>query len=360
MSRPATMFYWRDRGFATDAGGKRTVLVKGRRTKANRELALQRLAQLLKNGATPGATGSGHAVNGTLSNPTVAQVIKQFLDECEARVQAGELKASTLSLFYRPYLALIEKALGTIRARALSRTTVLGYRTRLKQGLKHNTVKNYLGVLRTLLRWARKQGVVVGDGLDAIPCLPRRRREKIPTDAELQRLLAASPPDVRDVLETLLNVAVRPGDLYHLRREWVDLEQGLLRLPDSKTGPRTVVLVPRVMEIIASRLQTEACRTTGHVFTTPAGRRWTLRYFAEKVRDVRRKAGLSAHVVAYSLRHCWTTNAFRSGLDLATVRALRNDADVRTTMHYEHLSLHMDHLQRAACRAVGAALPEDR
>ena len=206
MPRPATTFYWKGRGYATDAGGQRTLLVKGPRSKANRELAQHRLALLL--GTAPG----NRARSASLS---LADVINRFLDHCAARVAAGDIKESTLKSYYHPYCQVLKASCGYWTPGDIDHAKILTYRAQLVgRNLAHNTIKNYLAVLRTILRWARRTHLITSDVSSSVPCLPRRRRENIPTPDELERLLTASRPDVRDVLQTLLLTPVRPGDCY--------------------------------------------------------------------------------------------------------------------------------------------------
>jgi integrase len=359
MGRPATMFFWKNRGFATDAGGRRTVLVKGPRTRANRELGLRKLAAFLEESDQVQKTGICPPLPHLPPKvATIGEIIDLFLADREARIQAGEMKPSTLASFYRPYLSLVRQEFGAIALDSLTRKVIIEYRSRLSdRALQPNTVKNYLDAFRTCLRWAQQNEIIPSGAVPAFPCLPRRRRERLPTDKEVQLLLEASPPDVRDVLETLVNLAVRPGDLFSLTPDVVDLGAGLLYLKDSKTGPRLVCLVPRAAEILGRRLAMETTKCSGFVFTSAHGGRWQHRYFGEKVREVRVRVGLGSHCVAYVLRHVWTTNAFLRGLDLPTVRALRGDRDPRTAWVYEHLANHVGHLRSAARRAVG--LPAD-
>lgn len=361
MGRPASMFYWRSRGcFATDAGGTRTVLVKGPKTNTNHRLALERLAAFLKDEWPPKPPEQDEAAASTEADgPTLGEAVDSFLEDCELRVQAGDMKPNTVESYYRPYLRLIKRSLGEAPLSDLSRRDILAYRSELTgRQLSSDTVRNHLSVLRTCLAWARDAGFPVPEGIHKIPRPPRGRRTNIPSQADIDKLLQAATPDVGDVLETLLNVAVRPGDLFALRRDEVDLEAEVLRLTDTKTGPRIVCLPPRAAEIIRRRLREGS--PGGYVFTTITGRPWNFRYFGEKLRKIRQRAGLGDHVVAYACRHRWTTGAFLQGLDLATVRALRGDRDIRTTLGYEHLSQHHGHLKQAARRAVGADSEDGR
>lgn len=276
MGRPASLWYWKGRGFATDVGGRRTVLVKGPKTKANRDLAQRKLAALLGSPFEPVRSSRD------LATVPLSDLFDSFLADVRLRVDAGEMKSNTLSLFYEPYVRLLSAALGRVRICDLSRERLLAYRAKLlARDLRPNTVKNHLDVLRTVFRWARREGYPLPAVLDRLNAPSRQRRDRIPTDGEVQRLLGASPPDVRDVLEMLVSVAVRPGDLFALTWAAVDVEAGVLRLADSKTGPRLVCLNGRAATILERRRRCTTC-DDDFVFTTVRGRRWHFRYFGER------------------------------------------------------------------------------
>ena len=345
MARSATAFYWKARQcFATDCGGRRTVLIKGPKTKLNRELALQQMALLL--GKQPARRVPDQHV-------TVAALIDHFLVVWRAKAIAGEIKQSTVDLFYAPNCALLKAECGHWEAASVNEAMVRAYRGRLKgRGLKQNTIKNRLSILATVLRWAHRTGELFQPVHSCIPCLARQRRQQIPTADELRTLIEAAPPEVRDVLVTLLHTPLRPGDCYAMRRSWVDLSGQLLRLRDSKTGPRLVPITPAVIEVLRRRLD-QMPDGDGYVFTTQTGRPWRIKYFARQVQQIRQRKNLGDHLVTYGARHFWATTALLNGCELAVVRALRGDKSITTTLHYEHIASHSARLRQAAHQAIG-------
>ncbi len=104
MPRPASVWYWKSRNcYCSDAGGRRTVLVKGDRTRANRQVALKRLVELLD---TLPATSVPRRCH------TVAELVDVYLANSRCRVAAGEIKGNTLELYYRPNGVLLRKEIG--------------------------------------------------------------------------------------------------------------------------------------------------------------------------------------------------------------------------------------------------------
>ena len=67
-----------------------------------------------------------------------------------------------------------------------------------------------------------------------------RRNQSISPREENQRTLLS--PDAAAALRLLIFTGARLREILHLRWEHVDLGRGLLLLPDSKTGRKTIVL----------------------------------------------------------------------------------------------------------------------
>jgi integrase len=57
---------------------------------------------------------------------------------------------------------------------------------------------------------------------------------------------------IRTAIRLLLLTGARRNEILTLRWEHVDLESGLLKLPDSKTGPKSVPLGPAAVALLAA------------------------------------------------------------------------------------------------------------
>ena len=88
-----------------------------------------------------------------------------------------------------------------------------------------------------------------------------RPRERFLTDGELRRLgrvldeaEASKGVSVHAVaaIRLLPLTGCRKGEILSLRWDEVDLEAHELRLPDTKTGPRTISLSPEAVRVLAS------------------------------------------------------------------------------------------------------------
>lgn len=149
-------------------------------------------------------------------------------------------------------------------------------------------------------------------------------------------------------IRLLILTGCRLGEILTLQWANVDLERGLLMLPDSKTGAKAVVLGAPAMEVLASVPRIEGCDfvIAGDKPGQPRSdlkRPWVM---------IRRAAGLD-NVRLHDLRHTYASHGAAAGMGLTVVGRLLGHADVKTTNRYSHFDA--DPLRRAA-NAIGGAL----
>lgn len=119
----------------------------------------------------------------------------------------------------------------------------------------------------------------------------------------------------------LILTGTRRGEVWNAKWEWLD--GNVLRLPDSKTGAKSVYLPPAAMEVIGA-----LDRTTGTI--TGIGPPYKLWY------KVRQEAGCP-DLRLHDLRHSFASAALASGLSLAQIGELLGHHSTQTTMRYAHL-----------------------
>jgi integrase len=181
---------------------------------------------------------------------------------------------------------------------------------------------------------------------------PEQKRQRFLSGEELVRLgdalrVAAEerePASAILALRLLILTGARLSEVLTLRWSSVDSENGLLHLPDSKTGPRVIPIGPPVLKLLAAAPKLEAnpyvCpgEKAGHHFVG-LPRVW---------QRIRRRAGL-ADVRLHDLRHSHASAAAGLGTPLQIIGALLGHSGPQTTARYAHLA---DSPVRAAANRV--------
>lgn len=274
-------------------------------------------------------------------------------------------------------------ALGARAAEDVTRADVARFHGRLSA--RPHTANRTVALVSSMYSFAAKRGLVP-EGFNPARGIEKYReegRERYLTGDELQRLGAAlvdaetdgipwviddtnpkakhTPkawkdqrelldPDAVAAIRLLLFTGARLREVLHLRWQHVDLERGLLFLPDSKTGKKTIVLgaaAVEVLEALATRSGVGAGQkppadqivVRGQSDDRPRAdlkRPWS---------SIRRHAKLDG-VRLHDLRHTFASIGAGASLGLPIVGRLLGHSQPQTTARYAHLDA--DPLRRAA------------
>jgi integrase len=141
-----------------------------------------------------------------------------------------------------------------------------------------------------------------------------RKVERMLSTEELGRLgnaLAAydASPYAVAAIKLLAFTGARLGEVLSLRWDWIDFERGEARLPDSKTGAKTLHLPPPALAVLA-----ELSRIEGNPHVIVGSREGAALVNLEKPwRAIRKEAGLD-DVRLHDLRHAFASVAVSSGM----------------------------------------------
>src|SRR6266851_4537672 len=279
--------------------------------------------------------------------PTIAELAERFLAEhAEAK-----RKASTAAEYRRLLDKIILPALGKRKVADVTRADV----TKLHHA---NRAAPYqanraLAVLSKMFNLAERWGLRP-DGSN--PCrhvekFAERKRERMLSPAELARLgdaLAAhdGSPYAVAAVKLLVFTGARLGEVLGLKWEWIDVERGEARLPDSKTGAKTLHLPPPALAVLA-----ELPRLDGNPFVIAGAKEGAALVNLEKPwRAIRQPAGLD-DVRLHDLRHAFASVAASSGMGLPIIGKMLGHTQAATTARYAHLA--SDPVKAAAAAVAG-------
>lgn len=350
--------------------------------------AARRRADLIR-----GEVSGGGDPQGTLAaqreEPTLAQLIDRYLRE-EVRPKK---KPRTVELYTHYLRRLVAPRLGSKKAHEITPGAVdnlhraIGTSTRKKRG-RPVTANRAIVALSGVYTFAARRRLTA-NGINPARGIEKFReqgRERYLSTDELGRLgqvlragelaglawsresgRAASRHDrkpenrktklsqhVTAAFRLLLFTGCRLREILQLRWSEVDFERGLLLLPDSKTGRKTVVLNAPAVQVLA-----EVPRIRGCEFVILGDDPKKPRADLQKPWDlVKHHAGLK-DVRLHDLRHTHASIGASAGLGLPIIGKLLGHKHADTTARYAHLG--DDPLRRASDRignAIVAALGE--
>lgn len=353
MSRPPKPWYWagRQRWCATIDGRRRT-LAEG--PKAATKKAAEKEFHRLMQDRTGVKRGRALTLEGLAS---------AFVLDSRARADRGEIEGRTALLRAERLGPFVLSGLGSTPAEDVRPADVEAFLAG-NPGWGPNYRSAFLGILRTMYRWARGRELLSCD-----PPLPARspprkiRRDKIPTVAEMEAIIAKAPTEgLRDLLAFVRWTGCRPSEAARIaagdvRDDAVELVEHKTR---RKTGALRVIMLNEPSRAILDRLAGARAGAEGPLFRNEAGRPWSRFAWSKGFIAAREAARADPRITLYTFRHGRATELLVAGVELATVAALLGNDPSMTGRVYADVVSRREHLARAAGRGTGAGQGGDR
>lgn len=314
-----------------------------------REMAKDALADV-RRGADPAESKSAVA-----KDLSARELCDLYLEEGPA--EKPDKKASSWGTDRSNINRHIKPLLGRRRLNSLTRNDIVRFQRDVTEGKSATdektgprgraivkggpgTAARATAVLGAILGFAVKRGLIAENPARGVQLNKQQHRERFLSDAEFAQLgdaLAEAEHNGLNasaiaILRLLILTGARRNEICGLKWEWVDFERAALRLPDSKTGARTIPLGAPALEVLASIKRDPkvewvfpASRGDGHFDGLP--RIWRKIATAAKLEDVR----------IHDLRHSFASTSVASGSSLYILGKVLGHTQARTTEKYAHL-----------------------
>ena len=287
----------------------------------------------VKNGEDPAAVRAANR-----NAATVSDLAERF----DKEHIAVRLKASTAKEYRGNLRRFILPALGRLAVPEITRADV----AKFHHDLRHipYQANRCLEVVSKMFVLAEMWGLRP-DGSNPrkhIRKYPEEKRERFLSAAELRRIgdvlremeiEGIELPSAILAARMLILTGCRLGEIMSLKWEYVDFNEHALRLPDSKSGKKTVHLGTPAVECLqtAQRIHGNPWVITG---TLPGKSLSDMQPFWQRTRA---RAGLK-DVRIHDLRHTFASTAVASGQGLPMIGKLLGHTQVQTTARYAHLA----------------------
>ena len=286
--------------------------------------------------------------------PRFSEFAEEFLDRT-----AHEMRGNTIRC-YRNSLKNIKAYFGSRRLDEISADEIEKFKqSRLQDKLSPSTINRDLAFLRRVLLFAVKVSRAVA-GRQTLPWtllttpfvahgvefLKENRRERIINFDEERRYLAAAAQPLRDVATLLVELGMRPGEVFSIRRENVHLyfAPPFVHIASGKTknSVRDVPLTEQAKEVLRRRVANAQKKNGVYVFPLRIGNGYDWTQPMNEIEPAHLHALKESRITPafrpYDLRHTYGTRAIEGGTDPLTLMKLMGHADLKTTLRYVHLS----------------------
>ena len=165
---------------------------------------------------------------------------------------------------------------------------------------------------------------------------------------KIENRITVISPHATAAIRLLVLTGCRLREILDLRWEQIDFGRGLLFLPDSKTGKKTVLIAARAVQILEELPRVGSYVIVGNRADQPLSglkRPW---------KAIRKHAKIDG-VRLHDLRHTFASVGAGSGLGLPIIGKLLGHKQSRTTARYAHLA---DDPLRQASESVSAKIAE--
>lgn len=140
-------------------------------------------------------------------------------------------------------------------------------------------------------------------------------------------------------IKLLLFTRARLSEILGLKWSWINWDRGAATLPDSKTGPRELVLPVQALALLQSLRDKVRSQFPESDFVLPGARGNAHFVGIQKPWQRIREAASLNDVRLHDLRHAFASTAVSSGDSLYIVGNLLGHRNATTTQRYAHLSI---------------------
>lgn len=203
--------------------------------------------------------------------------------------------------------------------------------------------------LKVFFRWLVVRNQLLMD--PAEPLIAPRGEQHLPETlhaSAIKALLESITPDLhlarrdRAILELFYSSGLRLSELCKLRLEFIDFEDGFIRITGKGNKTRIVRIGSKALDSLHDYLKNERSslvskRTSSHVFLSVRGGALSPDRIRQIVKERAKAAGIEQNIYPHLLRHSFATHLLEGGADLRVIQELLGHADISTTQIYTHV-----------------------
>lgn len=283
---------------------------------------------------------------------TVAEVLERY---------TGTLENSTTRSTTKQHSEPLAAIFGHRRAYCLTCEDVLAWcDVQRQRGVGQSTIHRRVSILRAAYGWAVRTRILTTNPLTSLRIAkPAARRIMPPSAKEARLIYEAAAPHIKRVVMLGLSTGARigPSELFRLKWCDVDIESGIIRMPNAHKGALDEARdVPIRDDIVALLRQWQAeDAQTGCEYVINYKER-PVRSISNGWRNALKRAGITRRIRPYDLRHAFASLALMHGADIKSVAEIMGHRGITMLLTvYQHTRF--DQRRRAVNAAPGLFIP---
>lgn len=188
--------------------------------------------------------------------------------------------------------------------------------------------------LRLIYNYAERCGFMVSNPVRHITFFRESGRTRIISPEEERAYLAAASQPVRDIARVMLDMGMRPEEVFRIEAANLDFVQRTIFNPFGKTAAakRKVTMTTEVWSLLRKRTVSSK---SAYVFSSPDNPEKPIGSIRKAHDGAVRRAKITPSFRFYD-RHTYASRAVMAGVDLPTLAALLGHTSVQMTMRYVH------------------------
>lgn len=306
----------------------------------------------------------------TVREEKTALSIAEALDSFQ-KEYVVKLKPSTISFYGVVIEKHLKPAMGKVRTKKLGYTDVARFHASMKD--KPYMANRCIAVISVFLNWCELHGyrdknsnpckevrlykehkrqefmsatelAILGDALERMERTWHERQKT--KEKRTAKDVDTITPQAAAAIRLLTFTGARRGEILALKWAYIDLEQGIARLPDSKTGFKVLQLPEPAVAVLKGLPQ-----ISEYVFPSPSASGHMVN-IKDAWGDVLKQSGLTGWRI-HDLRHAFASMMVNSGASLPIVGKILGHTQTSTTARYAHLE---ENPARKAAEAAAAKI----
>jgi integrase len=269
---------------------------------------------------------------------------KELLDEYLPTIEGQRFYQNSL----RHFVPILKEQFGGKLLSEIDYKTIEEFRNlRKKTPTQHGgerskrTVDIELSFLRRILNKAVKWEMLEKNPLDKGEDLfygTMNKRERALTEDEVKRLVEACPPYLKPIVIVGVYTGLRKGDLLSLRWKDTNLQKGIIRLTEQKTGSTRIIVLNNDTLILLKNLPVRG----EYIFPARNGKPFkdVKRSFQTALKEagIEQSKDPKQKIVFHTLRHTCVSLLTERGADTTMVQNYVAHASEEMTKHYTHVT----------------------